>query len=449
MSSISSEMPTETPLAAKEPSATSVNNPVNPHRTPLADLHSANANVQSVDIVPKTKNRSKKTSSSEPRHYEVRLQVYVSLLRRLNGVAKEYALSMQSAILRLKEQMAQGSASAKEDIRRHATAFEIFRRFYDRHSQYIQEHYKPNISNSLWIWGSGECSQLGTSATKATRPKELDLTRLKGVPLKQLSAGGLHTLILREDGRILSCGCNDDGALGRDTDPSSNTHSIEEYLPHFVDTPIDMGPANRVSCGDCQSLAVTNDGRIYTWGSYRDTEGNQFRDVSVDAVFGTNDSNWLDIVTGKHTRPVCLNGLQGKAVRDVKCGASFNAAVTDTGELFTWGIGRCGELARPPPTDEEYRRHKVIAQYMLTPLPPHWADGIARKVESVACGGYHILVTTVAGYAGAGTRVFSAGLNKFGQLGLNDLENRSALTRVSSRSGPNCMVVYHLLLTSC
>ena len=43
-------------------------------------------------------------------------------------------------------------------------------------------------------------------------------------------------------------------------------------------------------------------------------------------------------------RPRVIETLLGKQVVNVACGGSHSAAITNTGELYTWGKGRYGRL---------------------------------------------------------------------------------------------------------
>ena len=39
-----------------------------------------------------------------------------------------------------------------------------------------------------------------------------------------------------------------------------------------------------------------------------------------------------------------IEALKNKRVRDIACGSSHSAAITSSGELFTWGCGEYGRL---------------------------------------------------------------------------------------------------------
>lgn len=62
-------------------------------------------------------------------------------------------------------------------------------------------------------------------------------------------------------GEVYTFGCNDEGALGRDTSREGS-----EFEPGLVELP---GKAVQVSAGDSHTAALLEDGRIMIWGNFR------------------------------------------------------------------------------------------------------------------------------------------------------------------------------------
>ena len=61
--------------------------------------------------------------------------------------------------------------------------------------------------------------------------------------------------------QVYTFGCNDEGALGRDT-----TESGSEMVPAKVAL---EDKVVQVSAGDSHSAALTEDGTLYIWGAFR------------------------------------------------------------------------------------------------------------------------------------------------------------------------------------
>lgn len=116
-----------------------------------------------------------------------------------------------------------------------------------------------NVFGNLLACGNGDFGQLGLGedVTEKTRPALVDSVK----NVVNVCAGGMHTLCLTRTGEIYSFGCNDEGALGRET-----TEDGAEFIPKIVDLP---GKAVKISAGDSHSACLLEDGRIFAWGSFR------------------------------------------------------------------------------------------------------------------------------------------------------------------------------------
>lgn len=65
--------------------------------------------------------------------------------------------------------------------------------------------------------------------------------------------------------QILSCGVNDEGALGRAT-----ADEEEAKRPGFVaDLPVEGDPVVAIAAGDSYGAALTEGGLVWAWGTFR------------------------------------------------------------------------------------------------------------------------------------------------------------------------------------
>ena len=227
-----------------------------------------------------------------------------------------------------------------------------------------------------------------------------------------------------------------------------------------------------VAAGDCHSLCLSSTGRVYFFGAYKDKDGKSWRDMppkddprvfkkkaaEIDPEFADKDkkdgtSKPVEEEPPKEEKedkppvgcqlwPSHVWQVDGE-VLDIDCGGSFNAAIVETKDknssqynkiCVTWGMGECGELARPIATPVRDLHHKpvpgesrlaayaidAIRDEYLVPKPVVWADSMdKRKVEAISCGGFHLLVTS-RNLVDGSCSVHSSGLNNYGQLGLGD-----------------------------
>lgn len=107
--------------------------------------------------------------------------------------------------------------------------------------------------------GQGDVGQLGlgTEYMEKMRPAAVP----ECVDVVSIAAGGMHSVCLTKAGTVLTFGCNDEGALGRDT-------SVEDS--ETTPGPVQLdGKAVQVTAGDSHSAALLEDGRVFAWGSFR------------------------------------------------------------------------------------------------------------------------------------------------------------------------------------
>lgn len=136
---------------------------------------------------------------------------------------------------------------------------------------------------------------------------------------------GHHYLALSANGEVFSWGCGDGGRLGHgDTVPLEEPKMIsalsgKQAGKHVV----------HIACGSTYSAAITAEGELYTWG-----RGNYGR-------LGHGSSE-------DQTIPMLVTGLKGLKVIDVSCGSgdAQTLAVTENGQVWSWGDGDYGKLGR-------------------------------------------------------------------------------------------------------
>lgn len=80
-----------------------------------------------------------------------------------------------------------------------------------------------------------------------------------------------------------------------------------------------------VHSGGKHSLALTLDGKVFSWGEGEDGKLGHGNRLSLD-------------------RPKLIESLKSKRIRDIACGSSHSAAISSSGELYTWGSGEYGRL---------------------------------------------------------------------------------------------------------
>ena len=181
---------------------------------------------------------------------------------------------------------------------------------------------KPDRSQGIpicdvFVHGSGECDQLGLGEGVLERKKPTCIKSLMGEKVISVAVGSLHNLALTADGRVFSWGCNDDGALGR---------VGEENVPLPIPT-FDKVPIKKICVGDCHSAFLDFANRLWICGSYKDSSGHI---GFPDFVKG------IGHIHHKQIAPVCVQGLPSRSsIEDVVCGANHTLVLLSPPESLS------------------------------------------------------------------------------------------------------------------
>lgn len=149
----------------------------------------------------------------------------------------------------------------------------------------------PITRLDVFAFGSNSNAELGMGDTfkKAECPRPKFNSVLSEAGVVQISAGGMHGIALTHDNKVLTWGVNDQGALGRDTNwegglvdmdkaeesDSDDDEEIEvnpkEATPSVIDlSGVEAGTVfTQVVAADSASFALTDDGFVYGWGTFR------------------------------------------------------------------------------------------------------------------------------------------------------------------------------------
>lgn len=163
---------------------------------------------------------------------------------------------------------------------------------------------RPSQHLDIYVFGEGSSSELGLGTAKTAidvkRPRLNPLLSANQVGIVHVACGGMHVAALTHDNKILTWGVNDQGALGRDTtwegglkdmddndsddsDKSDSGLNPAESSPTAVPASSFPGDTQfvKLAAGDSHTLALTDDGHVYGWGTFRVSTFLQHLDVSL------------------------------------------------------------------------------------------------------------------------------------------------------------------------
>ncbi|CAI5732031.1 unnamed protein product [Hyaloperonospora brassicae] len=389
-------------------------------------------------------------SSSESRHEKnMQVQAYADAATVIDHVASsdevdDAGVSMDDN----KCGESKDGEKSKESDAREAVSDEVEVEMVDK-TAVGQDVEEP--SSYMWVWGRPPSLESGTPVV--LRPKKVSL--LNGQPIVQVACGGEHLLYLTSTGDVYSYGDNEDKKAAaatmaiknnpNDSESAQRSATVSFLAPRLVEELALEKALHRttiatIACGAQHSLAITDAGELYTWGSGEDGRlgHGDMRDRAVPRkvmsllresvttascggahtavlttrgtvfVFGRGRNGRLGLgdYRWRDTPHPILGFPKGTRIAHVVCGWNFTAALDREGRLFTWGKtgeGQCG-----------------LGYVDKDQVVPRCVERLCEQAGSsaivdVACGYTHTVVLTASG------ELYSWGLGEYGQLGTGDV----------------------------
>ncbi|KAJ0406517.1 hypothetical protein P43SY_001448 [Pythium insidiosum] len=290
---------------------------------------------------------------------------------------------------------------------------------------------------TVYSWGRGEDGQLGLGDTSDQhRPVLIDALHERRVV--QIACGSGHTVVLTDDGEVYTWGRGDDGRLG-------HGDNGWKFVPRLVEE-LRGKNIRQVTCGSYHTAAVTVSGELFTWGGGmygklgHGNETGHSTPCLVDALKGQpvrqvacgsrhtvvlleskDVFTWGDKengvsghgdTDGHQYLPRVVDELRGQHVKQISACGFHTAALTEAGEVFTFGEGKFGRLGH------NSERNQLVARKVETL--------VGKRVKQIACGGFHTAAVTETG------EVYTWGGGEHGQLGHGDKVNRTVPTLVEA-----------------
>ena len=255
------------------------------------------------------------------------------------------------------------------------------------------------LKNDGTLWGCGYNANgelgLGDSNNKYTFTEVIINTD----DIKSVYCGYGHTLILKNNGTLWSCGANGYGQLG--LGDSNNKYTFTEVTTNTDDI-------KSVYCGSYHTLILKNDGTL--WGC------------------GNNDYGQLGLgdTTNRYTFTQVTTNTDN--IKEVYCGSSYTLILKNDGTLWGCGYNYDGELGLGDTTNRT----------AFTQITTNTND-----IKSVYCGANHAFILENDG------TLWGTGYNVYGQLGLGDTTNRTTFTVITTNTNDIksvCCGFYHTFI---
>ena len=212
-----------------------------------------------------------------------------------------------------------------------------------------------------------------------------------------IASGFGFSAILLNEGEVMTCGRNDKGQLGDNSNTSRNTLDSMNIIGNYTGS-----NAVAVNCGGDHTVVLLNTGEVMACG------GND-RGQLGDSGWGIRTMLNSMHITGNYT---------GSNAVAVSCGGEHTVVLLNTGEVMACGYNDYGQLGKSGP-------HANILVSMSKKGDPG-IEGLSytgSNAVAISCGGTHTAILLDTG------EVMTCGLNNYGQLG--DSSNANKFTLVS------------------
>ncbi|KAF1744321.1 hypothetical protein MXB_319 [Myxobolus squamalis] len=323
---------------------------------------------------------------------------------------------------------------------------------YNRHLEKIEW-------GDLFVFGQGDSGQLGLGPD-VLEVAEPTLVKFDApIVFKEVISGGLHTVVLSHLGDVYSCGCNDEGALGRNGPIGLKEAYKIEHKPVVVFNRPDF--AVSINAGNNHLIILTTSGKIFTCGCAEDGQlGRLSYRLSSDRggrfglkllltptiVYLSGGATPKELELKKHSSLSMEEALYkiyepGKSMGyDIAGGVQHTVFVDYNSRPLAMGDCRDGRLGRIPCNYNDCSHDKS------QPLPIHLASthnvpigfksSGAMQFHTVACGDACTLVITGKG------ELYSWGVGCNLQLGIGNGKDLYEATRVDVKSLKDQEVLY-------
>jgi alpha-tubulin suppressor-like RCC1 family protein len=232
-------------------------------------------------------------------------------------------------------------------------------------------------------WGDNGWGQLGNGTNISNSNVPVQVSSLTGIV--KIAAGGGHSLALKNDGTVWTWGRNDLGQLGIGS--SNNDFNVPMKINSFTGV-------SAIAAGGFHSLALKNDGTVWAWGSN-----------SLGQLGNGNYTN--------SNVPVQVSNIGG--VIAIAGGDAHSLALKNDGSVWSWGDNLGGQLGN--------------GTSILKSNVPVQVSSLTGVI-AIAAGAYHSLALKNDG------TVWAWGDNGFGQLGNGtNIVKSNVPVQVSSLTG--------------
>ena len=248
------------------------------------------------------------------------------------------------------------------------------------HGKNLMDGLADPDEEALFVWDLGTNGRLGFGDTNTP-------TRVAGLPapVRQVAASCSHTGIVTDDGDLLICG-GWNGSSGLGYTQERLPAEASPTTPTLVERALFDGPVLMVACGHEHTAVLTETGGVFTFGC---VDGGR-----LGLGFPGHVDPWQRHEPQLTPRRVPAAAFKGQRIVMVAADGGHTVALSEKGQVYTWGEGSAGQLGH----------NNLELQWSPRQVNPKRFGG--ETVVFVAAGGCHTVAVTGGGCCTPGEQLY-------------------------------------------
>jgi alpha-tubulin suppressor-like RCC1 family protein len=225
----------------------------------------------------------------------------------------------------------------------------------DYYFKFNSYYFARTIDNKVYCWGYNNFEQFGNGEQPQypieNKPKLSEL--LSALDIIDIKCGAIHSIGLTQSGEVYGWGCNELEISG----------GKNEY--RYELTPIKVNAFNNekivmISCGFVYSMALTESGRVYSWGD---------NSCGQSGIGNTQNSN----------KPKLIE-LNDVLIQKISCGQFHSLLLSNCGDIYAFGDNKYGQIGNNN-REMQLKPLKLIHKNRFVDIASHFYEHISISLS--------------------------------------------------------------------
>jgi alpha-tubulin suppressor-like RCC1 family protein/tRNA A-37 threonylcarbamoyl transferase component Bud32 len=210
-----------------------------------------------------------------------------------------------------------------------------------------------NISGKVYCWGYNKRGVLGNDSEDESYHKPKLNQYLNNEFVTDISCGFGYSLVLTNCGEVYAWGENRFGQIG-------NGCNEDQLIPIKVKG-FNNEKVVMISCGRYHSMALTECGHVYSWGS------NGCGQLGIGNTFSSNKPKFVAVVDENKSNVF---------IEKISCGSEYSLLLSSDGFIYVFGRNKSGELGNQK-EENELSPQRIKIEIKFIDISSRWDNYIS------------------------------------------------------------------------